>query len=158
MSVATVLQALERILLTLWAGGLWTTGFLFAPVLFRSFERMLAGDIAGHLFTAASLLGIVCGVLLIGLALVRGGWRVFREWRVAMMALMLTVTLIGEFGLAARMQEIKDIAVHHPDTPALWKEFGRLHGLASALFLLNSILGLTLVIAGVRPRTVQAGN
>jgi hypothetical protein len=42
-------------------------------------------------------------------------------------------------------------------TPAVLTQFGRLHGIASLLFLANSVLGLVLVIFGIRPR-VQAGN
>jgi hypothetical protein len=66
---------------------------------------------------------------------------------------MLALTVIGEFGLAARMREL----MAAQPAPALLAEFGRLHGFSSALFLANSALGLALVILGIRPR-VQAGS
>lgn len=158
MSFPAALRAIERILLTLWVGGLWITGLVLAPVLFRSFERMLAGDIAGRQFSAVSLVGIGCGVLLLSLAVVRARGQALREWRVMAVALMLLVTLVGEFGLAARMRDLKELAAHHPSADLLWAEFRRLHAVAGALYVLNSALGLVLVVAGLRPRARQAGS
>jgi hypothetical protein len=157
MSLTAIHQAVERVLLTLWVGGLWMTGLVVAPVLFRNYERILAGDIAGRLFAAMSLLGMLCGVLLLAFAAVRARQRVWRDWRAGVLMVMLVVTVIGEFGLAARMRELKELMILPPIAPAVTSEFGRLHGIASLLFLANSALGLALVIFGIRPR-VQAGN
>jgi len=157
MSLSAILQAVERVLLTLWVGGLWMTGLVVAPVLFRNYERMLAGDIAGRLFGAVSLLGMACGALLLAFAAARARQRVWRDWRVVMLVVMLAITIIGELGLAARMRELKELMILPPVAPAVLSEFGRLHGIASLLFLANSALGLVLVIFGIQPR-VQAGS
>jgi hypothetical protein len=158
MPVFAPLRILERPLLTLWVGGLWATGFVAAPVLFRNYERMQAGDIAGHLFSAMSYLGMFCGAALLILAAGRTGRGVWRDWRAAVLLVMLGLTLLGEFGLAVRMRELKELAGDRPHASVLWKEFGWLHGISSALFLLESILGLVLVLSGLRPRAAQAGN
>ena len=157
MSLSAMLQAIERVLLTLWVGGLWMTGLVVAPVLFRNYERMLAGDIAGRLFGAVSLLGMACGALLLAFAVARTRQRVWRDWRAGVLVVMLAVIVIGEFGLAARMRELKELMVLQPAAAANMAEFGRLHGIASLLFLANSALGLVLVIFGIRPRA-QAGS
>jgi Domain of unknown function (DUF4149) len=157
MTLSAILQAVERVLLTLWVGGLWMTGLVVAPVLFRNYERMLAGDIAGRLFGAVSLLGMACGALLLAFAVVRARQRVWRDWRAGVLVVMLALTVIGEFGLAARMRELKELMVIQPAAAAIMAEFGRLHGIASLLFLANSAFGLALVIFGIRPR-VQAGS
>jgi len=133
------------------------TGLVIAPVLFRNYERMVAGDIAGRLFAAVSLLGMVCGALLLAFAAARARQRVWRDWRVVMLVVMLAITIIGELGLAARMRELKELMILPPVAPAVLSEFGRLHGIASLLFLANSALGLVLVIFGIRPR-VQPGS
>jgi len=157
MSLSAILQTAERVLLTLWVGGLWVTGLVVAPVLFKSYERMLAGEIAGRLFAAMSLLGMLCGALLLAFAVARARQRVWRDWRTGVLVIMLVITVIGEFGLAARMRELKELMVLQPAAAAIMAEFGRLHGIASLLFLANSALGLVLVIFGLRPR-VQAGS
>jgi small-conductance mechanosensitive channel len=157
MSISAILQAAERVVLTLWVGGLWMAGLVVAPVLFRSYERMVAGEIAGRLFAAVSFLGMVCAVLLLAFVVARARQRVWRDWRAGVLVVMLTATVIGEFGLAVRMRELKELMILPPVAPAVLSEFGRLHGIASLLFLANSALGLALVIFGIRPR-VQAGN
>ena len=157
MSLSAILQAVERVLLTLWVGGLWMTGLVVAPVLFRNYERMVAGEIAGRLFAAMSMLGMVCGALLLAFAAARARQRVWRDWRVGVLVVMLAITIIGELGLATRMRELKELMILPPVAPAVLSEFGRLHGIASLLFLANSALGLVLVIFGIQPR-VQAGS
>ena len=157
MPLSVILQAAERVLLTLWVGGLWMTGLVVAPVLFRNYERMVAGDIAGRLFAAMSWLGMVCGALLLAFAVARTRQRGWRDWRAGVLVLMLVITVIGEFGLAVRMRELKELMTLPPVAPAVLSEFGRLHGIASLLFLANSALGLVLVVFGIRPR-VQAGS
>ena len=157
MSLSAILQAAERVLLTLWVGGLWATGLVVVPVLFRNYERMVAGDIAGHLFAAMSWLGMLGGALLLVFSVVRARQRVWRDWRAGVLVLMLALTVIGEFGLAVRMRELKELMTLPPVAPAVLSEFGRLHGIASLLFLANSAFGLVLVIFGIRPR-VQSGS
>jgi hypothetical protein len=157
MPLSAILQAVERVALTLWVGGLWTTGLVVAPVLFRNYERMAAGDIAGRLFAAMSLLGMLCGALLLAFSLARARQRVWRDWRAGVLVVMLVLTITGEFGLAARMRELKELMILPPVAPAVLSEFGRLHGIASILFLTNSAFGLALVIFGIRP-CVQAGS
>lgn len=148
-----MLQVVESILLTLWVGGLWVTGLVIAPVLFKSYERAVAGEIAGRLFAAMSLLGMLCGTLLLIYAVVRARQWAWRDWRVGTLLLMLAITVIGEFGLAARMRELKELISLPPVAPSVAVEFGWLHGAASLLFLANSALGLVLVIFGIRPQS-----
>lgn len=157
MPFATILPAFERILLTLWIGGMWTTGLVVAPTLFKNYERALAGDIAGRLFSMLSLIGIASAVLLLAVAVLRARRAVWRDWRAGVVLIMLVIILIGEFGVAARMRELKELLAASAAGSASLLEFQWLHRSASTLFLLNSVLGLVLVIFGVRPR-VQPGS
>jgi hypothetical protein len=53
------LHAVERTLLTFWIGGLWTTGFVVAPLLFAELDdRALAGTLAGAIFGVMSYAGL----------------------------------------------------------------------------------------------------
>ena len=81
-----------------------------------------------------------------------------RDWRVHVIGVMLLVVVMGEFGVAAHMRELKDVIVHHPGTAELRAEFGRLHAIASGLYALEALLGLVLVLAGPRARGAQAGS
>jgi cytochrome c biogenesis protein CcdA len=157
MPIPFLFQAVEQTLLTLWVGGLWITGLVYAPVLFAGLDRLQAGDIAGRLFSAMSLVSLTCGAILLVFATARARQRVWRDWRAAVLLMMLLIALIGEYGLAVRMRELKLLAVHQINAAPLWAEFGRLHGLSSALYLTECVLGLLLVVLRVRPRT-QAGN
>lgn len=146
--------SLERLLLTLWVGGMLVVGYVVTPVLFSSLgDRMLAGGVAGRLFSYMSLIGLVCGALLLWVWWLRDGRAVVRDWRLWAVCAMLLIALIGEFGLAPRMQEIKQAAgAALVPGSELYRQFSRLHGLSSVLFLVNSLLGLGLVLLPSGPR------
>lgn len=136
---------------------MWTVGLVVAPTLFKNYARVLAGDIAGRLFSILSSIGIVCAVLLLASCAMRARGAVWRDWRAGLVLLMLVIILIGEFGVAARMRELKELLAASPAASASLLEFQWLHRSASLLFLTNSALGLVLVIFGVRP-PVQPGS
>ncbi|HEY0845985.1 MAG TPA: DUF4149 domain-containing protein, partial [Noviherbaspirillum sp.] len=51
---------------TLWAGSLWTVGYLVAPTLFASLaDRVQAGMIAGRLFRIEAWLSVACAAALL---------------------------------------------------------------------------------------------
>jgi hypothetical protein len=132
--------AAERILLTLWVGSLWVTGFLVAPVLFTLLDdRALAGTIAGNLFTKTSYIGLVCGSVLLVLSqrLKRGN-----DWRLLVIIVMLVLVVIGQFVLAPMIVELRQEGLSES------ARFGQLHGLAGVLYLVTSVLGMILVAAG----------
>jgi hypothetical protein len=133
----------ERALLTLWVGGMWAIGYIVAPILFNVLDdRQLAGMIAGHTFTAMSYVGLACGsLLLIGSAYSRG----WKHWRHAVLLLMLVVVCVGQFVLQPMMAELKAAGIAEGTAAAV--TFGKLHGVASILFLINSLSGLILVIS-----------
>ena len=68
-----IFSVLERILLTLWVGGLWVIGFVVAPTLFATLpETSMAGTVAGSLFTSISRIGLLCGSALLLLVWLQG--------------------------------------------------------------------------------------
>jgi len=137
---ANLIPPLERILLTLWVGSLWVVGFIVAPVLFTELnDRALAGSTAGTLFTVTSYIGLASGsVLLLLNAVVRK--RI--NWRALALLGMLSLIVIGQFVITPMVADLRLQGL--TDTP----RFGQLHGVASVLFLLTSVLGLVLVAAG----------
>ena len=131
-----------RIALTLWVGGMWTTGYIVAPVLFNMLDKQTAGEVAGRLFTIISYVGIGCAVLLL-MDASTGNTPMWKQTRVRLVAVMVLIVMIGPWGLQPRMVELKAQGL---DQAAVRAQFGRLHGAAAVLFMINSLLGLALVV------------
>lgn len=144
----------ERLITTLWVGGLWAIGYLAVPTLFaRLDDRVLAGELAGHMFSALAYLGLACGGLLLGAELWRRAGRVGRSLRFWLLLGMLAGVVIGQFLLQPQMAALKLQGIGEGTAAAA--EFARLHGIASAIYLAVSLLGLILVI---RPEGRIQGN
>lgn len=145
----------ERIALTFWVGSMWSIGYIAAPVLFKSApSKTIAGNLAGEMFTAVSIIGIICAlILVVGLILKPAGKRLF-QWRLWVVVFMLTLVLAGQFGLTPIMQQLKSSGLIAGSPEA--SQFAMLHGIAAVLFLLNCLSGLILVVAGTRPMLDRA--
>ena len=138
----------ERIILTLWVGGLWAIGFLAVPVLFHTLDdRTLAGQLAAPMFTLINGIGLACGALLLLSAAMGEGRAWYRSWRVGVIAIMMGGMAVILFVIQPQMAALK---VQVAPGGTLGPQFGRLHGISSAIYLLVSVLGLLLVAASGR--------
>ena len=138
----------ERVLLTLWVGGLWSIGYIVAPALFANLEdRALAGSLAGVLFHIIALVGLACGALLLLFNQMRASGR-RANWRALVLIAMLVLVAVGEFGLAPLIAELRSGGLVDS------ARFAQLHGVAALVYLATSVLGLLLVVA--RPETDKA--
>lgn len=130
----------EKILLTIWIGALWTIGFLVTPTLFGTLEdRQLAGMLAGKMFTAVSYIGLFCGLVLL-LSELRHSVSFKTNKRIWLIVFMLLLVVAGEFIIQPQMAGLKQAGL------SVGAEFDRLHGLATALYMLNCLFGLILVV------------
>ena len=149
------------ILITAWAGSLWTVGYLVAPTLFATLsDRALAGTIAGAMFRTEAWLSAACGVLLLCLYAV--GTDVEPARRKAQMltvAGMLACAAISHLGLQPMMAALREgVAGGAMDTAAR-SRFGMLHGVSMGLYLIQSVLALLLVLRnGPAPRPKAANG
>lgn len=134
----------EKILLTIWVGGMWAIGYIVTPVLFQMLDKSVAGNVAGQLFSIMSYVGLFSALALIINILVQQGFNK-RHWQLWMLVAMLIIILIGQFGLAPLMIELKAVGLSAENKT----QFGRLHGISSVLFLMNSLAGLALVVFGL---------
>ncbi|HEC29645.1 MAG TPA: DUF4149 domain-containing protein [Gammaproteobacteria bacterium] len=139
---------LEKILLTLWVGGMWFAGYVVVPILFQSLDRKMAGMVAGQVFTVTAYIGLISGLALFAsLVFIRpaGKFGHPRHWvLLGMIALILT----GQLVLQPMMSALKQTGLVEGSQAVA--EFGHLHGISSILYLVNSLLGLGLVIFGLR--------
>ena len=136
--------AIERMLITLWVGALWTVGFVVAPVLFSELDRSTAGTLAGILFHYLNFAGLVIGSGL----LLRNRFTTQATLPALILAFMLLLILINEFGIAPEIAALRETGFAAGTEAA--KRFGLLHGSASVLYLINALFGLALAVVGVR--------
>ncbi|MGA7782085.1 MAG: DUF4149 domain-containing protein [Paraburkholderia sp.] len=140
---------LFRLLTVVWVGSLLTIGYAVAPVLFTSLDRSVAGAVAAQLFRIEGVLGVVCGVLLLGLAnvLIRRGNDSYRRLR-WLLAGMLVCVLVGYFALEPFMNALRVAALEAGTDvghSAYAARFGVLHGVSSLFYLIESLLAIVLV-------------
>lgn len=134
----------ERILLTLWVGGLWSIGYMAIPTLFNVLDdHILAGSLASEMFHAISYIGLVCGILLLVSTISRAG----RVWQFWVIVVMLLLVAISEFVLQPMMHELKLIGLIEGSEQLT--TFRRYHGLSQVLYLVNSLMGLALIVFGI---------
>ncbi|MEY3201835.1 MAG: hypothetical protein RIR70_1385 [Pseudomonadota bacterium] len=141
-------QSLYTITITLWVGGLWTIGYLVAPLLFAKLgDRALAGSIAGQLFALMSWVGMGCAAYLIVYLFFARGAAAMKSSVFWLVILMLLFTLAGHFGVQPIMAQLKLEALPREVMDSILRDrFATWHGIASVLYLLQSLLGLTLVL------------
>lgn len=144
----SIIDALQSITATLWVGGLWAIGFIVAPVLFATLpDRALAGLLAGKLFSLIALTGIACAAYLIIYRLVRDGAGALRQGLFWIVLLMLVLTLAGEFGVQPVLAALKEQALPKQVMESVLRDrFATWHGVASGLYVIQSVLGAALVI------------
>ncbi len=133
--------------IAVWVGGLWAIGYLAAPVLFYNLDdRALAGMLAGKMFAVMAWVGIVCGTWLLLFRFMRFGGGALKQVFFWIAALMLLLTLAGHFGIQPVMARLKEAALPTDVMESLFRDrFATWHGIASAVYLVQSLLGLALV-------------
>ncbi|MBK7417167.1 MAG: DUF4149 domain-containing protein [Dechloromonas sp.] len=141
-------EALYFIAITLWVGGMWAIGYMAAPVLFASLnDRQLAGVIAGKLFALIGWVGLGSAAYLLIFLISRWGGRFFKSsvfWLVLIMALLVVAS---QFGIQPLMAQLKADALPREVMESVLRDrFATWHGVSSILYLIQSMLGLWLVV------------
>lgn len=146
--------ALYNLCIAVWVGGMLAIGYLAAPVLFAQLaDRTLAGNLAGAMFSAMAWVGIVCGAYLLLYLVASKGWRAIKSGVFWIVLLMLALTVAGHFGIQPILAQLKaDALPRQVMESALRDRFATWHGISSGLYLVQSLLGLALVVLQERGR------
>ncbi|MDY7579585.1 DUF4149 domain-containing protein [Herbaspirillum sp. RTI4] len=141
------LASVRILIATLWVGSLWAIGYVVAPTLFATLaDRVLAGTIAGSLFRIVAWLSVVSAVLLACL-LMREADPIRRRSCLRLIGTMLVCTLIGYFAVQPWMAGLRAAAGPGGVMESAAKmQFGALHGIASGIYLIQSLLGAALIL------------
>ncbi len=138
--------------LTLWVGGLWTIGYVVAPTLFSTLaDRQLAAMLAGKLFFLIGWIGLGCAVYLLVFMLFRMGSVALKRSSFWWVLLMLGLTAISLFGIHPLLAQLKADALPREVMESVLRDrFVTWHGISSILYLMQSLLGLLLVVGAGR--------
>lgn len=156
-----ILTRLRVLVATLWAGSLWTVGYLVAPTLSATMtDRKLFGSVAGSIFRSEAWLTVACALAMLVLVALAGELEPKRRktlnWLVTG---MLACTLVGYFALQPMMASLREAAgplgVMESANVSQKSLFGILHGVSALFFLVQSILGVALVIKNTDTTAVQ---
>lgn len=141
-------DALYQLAITLWVGALFAIGYLAAPTLFAQLaDRTLAGSLAGEMFKWVAWLGIACAAYLLLFLMARRGFGVFKSAVFWLVLVMLGLTVAGYFGIAPILAQLKaDALPRQVMESALRDRFATWHGISSGLYLIESLLGVALVL------------
>lgn len=137
--------------LTAWVGALWAIGYIAAPTLFSSIDdRVLAGTLAGRMFSVVGWLGLGCGAYLLLFMLLRLGVAALKRWVFWLVLLMLLLAVAQLFGLQPLIAQLRSESLPRQLAEAATRSrFANWHGVASVLYLAQSLLGvLAILVAG----------
>ncbi len=145
--------SLYNLILSLWVGGITIFTFIITPVIFRSFDRDLAGSIVGKLFPWYFLYLLVLSALAFIVFFTIAGDQSRPAARLSFV--LLIVALVINSYVAFKLhpdtvrvkQQIASFESESPDTPAR-KQFARLHAVSASLNFLLLADGIVLLIIG----------
>ena len=146
--LVAMIPRLRVLLVTFWVGSLWTTGYVVAPLLFATLaDRAQAGTLAGLFFKAEAWISLICGSSLLAIVWAERE-NPARVLQIKLVIVMLLCTVLGYFGLQPYMAELRAIAAQSGGImeDAMRSRFGILHGVASAIYLIQSLLAVGLVL------------
>src|SRR5687767_8355373 len=129
------LQFVSALLVTVWAGSLWTICLIAAPAAFATLpERRLAGLVVARLFQTEAWLGVIVAALLVAVLAAR---KHLSKATLAIILLTAVTPLISQLVVVPLMDQARaanDMA-----------QFGRLHGVSAVLFFTACLSALALL-------------
>jgi hypothetical protein len=145
-----LVQRLFILIAGVWVGSLFTVGYLVVPTIFANLQdRQVAGMIAAAIFQAEAYVSVLVCVTLLLMAniLIKRNVENYRSirWVILVLLLISAVTCFGFIPyMNALRQEALLLGIPVMASPSA-SLFGRLHGISSGLFLIQSLLGLWMV-------------
>lgn len=135
------------LLATAWVGSMWAVGALAVQVLFNNLDHVMAGKLAGQMFTWLSYFGMVSAFILMILRVARFGVEALKQSYFWILVAMLALILAGEFGIQPILAHLKSQAGAIDVMQSVFADrFKHWHGIASVAYLIECLLGAALVL------------
>lgn len=139
-----LIGALERLALTVWAGGLWVVGYLVVPLVYRHLDDTVrAAALGGELTGAVAWLSLACAAVLIPAQLRHKVRPLVAHWRFWLLVIMLALIVTGEFGVRPEMAAF--------ETGTLSADYLGALRASESIYFVASCIALVLVLGGVQP-------
>lgn len=132
----------------LWAGSLWTIGYVVAPTLFLSLhDNVLSGTIVGFLLRTEAWLSVACAVILYVMVRLSSIEPARKRTLGMVIVAMLACALVIHVGVQPAMADLKEAAgaAGLKGSPQ-GKTFGMLHGVSQLVYLVESVLAGVLLV------------
>lgn len=161
MNLITVARAARALALGVWLGGI-VMAFIAAPIVFDKLkpDRAKAGEIVGTMLHTAGMLKVALAVVALGAEAVLifsasaggpSGWRKYLP--AAFLLAAIAITAFTSFWLEPKIAALRDqIGGDFSEATANSPqrvEFRKLHGMSMGLLLLEAILILVALVAGL---------
>ena len=149
-------QRLFILVAGLWVGSILAVGYLVAPAIFSTLtDRQVAGMVAGSVFKVEAYLSTIVCIALMVLAnlLVTRGLYQYKVIRLILLG-MLLCSVAASFVFIPWMNTLRDQALLNGMPVVLSPSadlFGKLHGVSSIVFMIQSALGIYLVWRLTKP-------
>jgi hypothetical protein len=144
----TIAARIRLLVAALWAGSLWTIGYVVAPTLFLSLhDNVQAGTIVGFLLRSEAWLAIACAIILYVLVRFAKIEPAHKRTLSLVIVAMLACALVIYAGLQPAMAKLKEAAgaAGLAGTPQ-GRQFGILHGVSQLVYLAESVLAGVLLV------------
>jgi hypothetical protein len=146
-----MLCRLVPIVTTFWVGSLWMTG-ISASILFDNIaDRQLAGNVAGHLFTTVSYIGLASGLFLLTQRFFEYKMASFKHHYCWIVFSTLLLIVVGQYGIQPLLAQLKADALPVDVMSSMnASRFAAWHGVAGFVYLIECLLGIALVLSNQR--------
>ena len=146
MQISTFLY---RLAITCWIGGASLFTFVLTPIIFKSYNRDMAGGIVGALFPGYFKWGLMCGVIALATIFMPSTIVKHKAVAAVIIAIMLAITSVQAFVIepraAALKKEIPSFETTSKDDP-LRVRFRKLHGASAVSNLAVIVGGIVLIV------------
>jgi hypothetical protein len=137
-----------RLAIACWIGGASLFTFVLTPIIFKSFNRDMAGGIVGALFPGYFKWGLMCGVIALATIFMSSTVK-HKVIAAVIIAAMLAITSVQAFVIEPRAallkKEIPSFETTSKDDP-LRVQFRKLHGISAVSNLAVICGGIALIV------------
>ena len=143
----SLLEKLSIIITSLWVGGLWSM-LMVTTILFNKIpSSYIAGAIANDMFAFMNLFGMFSSGFLMIYGFKKINLLFLRSVIFWVLLVMLFLILISYFGINPIIDNFNDSSVSKEIIESVFADrYSTWHGIASAAFLVECVLGILLVL------------